>query len=280
MLKSIAKNNYQKVALGYIVILIIFWLLLHQSGLKKSNYNYLYSLMFSLTPLVCGSIAIVKAHIWGRFSSSIGKAMFFFGVGLFLWGAGSMVWSYYNFVIKNALPYPSLADIGFAPSIFFWGLGAIFLSKASGARFALKNSLFAKIFLAIAVVGLPIAAYYFLIKVARGGVLVPEGESPLKVILDIAYPIGDFVALTLSVIIFGLSFKYFGGLFKVPIICILSGLAIMFVADAIFSYTTITGKFYNGDPGDLLLTFGLFLMSYGILSFATRPALRVKKVAA
>lgn len=273
MLKNITKNNFQKFAVVYLLILLVFWGFLHHSGKQTSNYNYLYSLMFSLTPLVGGLIGMVKSNIWGRFSSAIGKAVFFFSLGLFLWGAGSMVWSYYNFVIKNALPYPSLADIGFAPSIFFWCVGAVFLSKATGARFALKKSNFAKVFTLVAVIGLPILAYYLLVHVARHGTVVPNGESVLKVVLDIAYPLGDFIALMLSVIIFGLSFKYFGGLFKVSIIALLLGLGTMFVADFVFSYTTTVGTFYDGDPGDLLLTIGLFLMTFGILGFAVKPSL-------
>lgn len=274
MTKTAIKNKFQIGALCYLFILVVYWGFLHRSGLKTSNYNYLYSLLFSLTPLIGGLIGMVKAGIWGRFKSAIGQAVFFFGLGLFLWGAGSMVWSYYNFVIKDALPYPSLADLGFAPSIFFWGVGAVFLSKASGARLAFRKSLFAKVCTAIAVVGITYAAYHLLVQKARGGVIVPAGESPLKVVLDIAYPLGDFIALMLSVIIFGLSFKYFGGYFKTPIIFLLVGLGTMFGADFLFSYTTTVGTFYNGDVGDLLLTLGLFLMTFGLLGFATRPFLK------
>lgn len=277
MIEKLFKNFFQKILFVYLLGLIIFWIFLHKSGLQTSNYNYLYSFLFSLIPLIGGFIGMLKSDIWGRFHSAIGKSIFFFGLGLFLWGAGSMVWSYYNFVIKNSLPYPSLADFGFAPSIFFWCVGAIFLSKASGARLNFRTSNFAKVFTAIAVIGLPIAAYYLLVKVARGGVIVPDQESLLKVILDIAYPLGDFIALMLSVIIFGLSFKYFGGHFKLSIISLLLGLAAMFLGDFLFSYTTTAGTFYNGDQGDLLLTFGLFFITFGVLGFCTKP--KIKTVA-
>lgn len=274
MLQKITKNNFQRVVLVYLLALFVYWGFLHHSGLKTSNYNYLYSLLFSLIPLVGGLIGMIRSGIWGRFSSAIGKAVFFFGLGLFLWGAGSMVWSYYNFVVKNSLPYPSLADLGFAPSIFFWGVGAVFLSKATGARFALKKSPLAKVFTFVAIIGLPVLAYYLLVHVARHatlGTLVPDGENALKVVLDIAYPLGDFVALMLSVIIFGLSFKYFGGLFRLSIMALLFGLGLMFLADFVFSYTTTVGTFFNGDAGDLLMTCALFLMTFGLLGFASRP---------
>ena len=266
------KNIYQKILVGYFIVLVGYWTLLHRSGLKDTNWNYAYSTLFSLTPLVVGCFGMFASRIWGALKSSIGKSVLFFSLGLFLWGAGSMVWSYYNFIPRVPAPYPSLADIGFAPSIFFWCLGAVFLSKATGARFAFKKSNILKVLTLVCLVGLTLLGYYALVKVARGGVVVPEGETPLKVILDIAYPLGDFIALVLSVIIFGLSFKYFGGRYKLSIISILAGLGVMFVGDFVFSYTITAQTFFVGDFGDFILTTGLALLSFGVLGFATTPS--------
>jgi hypothetical protein len=213
---------------------------------------------------------MLTSKIWGRFNSAVGKAVFFLGLGLFCWGSGETIWSYYNFFLHEPAPYPSLADLGFAPSIFFYGLGAIYLSRATGAKYGLRNK-YAKIFTAVTPVILFFVSYYLFITVARGGVLVPEGETPLKTILDIAYPLGDFFALIISVIVSGLSFKYFGGKYLMDNISILLGLAVMTWADAVFSYTTTVGTFYNAHYGDLLLTLGLFFITFGSLGFATKP---------
>jgi hypothetical protein len=112
-----------------------------------------------------------------------------------------------------------------------------------------------------------ILSYYILIIVARGGVWVSPESPLLKTILDIAYPLGDFVGLTVSVVVSSLSFKYLGGGYKYDIIAILGGLAMMFVADSLFSYTTTTGSYYNGSFTDLAYIAGLFLLSFGILGF-------------
>ena len=197
---------------------------------------------------------------------SVGKAVLLIGFGLFCWGMGETIWSYYNFFVGEPAPYPSFADLGFAPSIFFYGLGAIYLSRATGAKFGLRN-IYAKIFAAIAPFIILAVSYYLFVTVARGGVLVPEGETPLKTILDIAYPFGDFLALAISIVISGLSFKYLGGKYLYDIISILFGLAVMTIGDAVFSYTTTVGTFYNGQFGDLLLTTGLFLLAFGVLGF-------------
>jgi hypothetical protein len=217
---------------------------------------------------------MVRSSIWGRLKSALGKAVFFISLGLFCWGFGETIWSYYNFFRHVAAPYPSIADIGFAPSIFFWVLGAAYLSRASGAWLVLKRSFRAKLFTIGAPLVLLAFSYYLLVTVARAGVIVPSGETLLKVILDIAYPLGDFLAATLALVVFALSFRYFGGFYRAATLAILAGLAVMYAADFTFSYTTTTGSFYNADWGDLLLTLGLFLLSFGILGFASRPPLK------
>lgn len=259
-------NTAQRFLIWYLVFLLIYWNSLQLSGYTESIYNFLYSFSFSLMPLFAGLIGMEKSNVWGRFKSYVGKAVFFISLGIFAWGAGSMVWSYYNLIANVQAPYPSWADLGFAPSIFFYGLGAFYLSKATGAKFGLRNK-YAKLFVTIAPLIILYVSYYVLVTIARGGVLVPPDEPPFKTLLDIAYPLGDFISLTIAVIVSGLSFRYLGGVYLKEIIAILVGLAVMYVADFVFSYTTTVGTFYNGNWGDLLLTIGLFLLSFGVLGF-------------
>jgi hypothetical protein len=263
-------NIYQKICTSFLVFLFIYWSILHITGTKAGIYNFIYSFLFSLIPLIVGLVGMVKSKVWGGLKSHVGKAIFFLSLGLFAWGAGSMGWSYYNIVLNIAAPYPSLADLGFAPSIFFYGLGAIYLSRVTGAKYGLRNK-FGKFFLFTSIILIPVISYYLLVVVARGGVVVPQGETLLKTILDIAYPLGDFVALAVSVIVSGLSFRYLGGEYLESIIAILAGLGVMFLADTIFSYTTTVGTFYNGDNGDLMLTIGLYLLALGVLGFCEKP---------
>lgn len=261
-------NTLQRICVSFFVAITVLWAALYVQGIKDGFYNYLYSFLFGLIPLFGGVVAMYRASIWGNFKSAVGKSIFFVGLGVFCWGVGELIWSYYNFVLNIPAPYPSLADLGFAPSIFFYSLGAFYLSRATGAKFGLRNR-YAKIFVAIAPFIVLVFSYYVLIVVARGGVLVPEGETTLKTILDIVYPLGDFVGLAIAVIVSGLSFKYLGGRYLVDIVAILAGLAVMFVGDTVFSYTTTVGTYYNAQFGDLLLSTGTFLLSYGALGFST-----------
>lgn len=265
-------NTYQKLFAGYFILVAAFWLALYIAGKKSGTLNYWYSFLFGLIPLAGGIIGMWKSRLWGGLKSSVGKAVFFISLGLALWGFGESIWSYYNFFRHVPAPYPSVADIGFAPSIFFWILGTAFLSVATGAFFALKKTHWAKVFAVVIPLLLLIPSYYIQISLARGGTLIPPGETLLKAILDIAYPFGDFLALTFAAVIFALSYQYFGGLYRRAVLCLLLGLAVMYCADSVFSYTTTKGTYYNADWGDLLLALGLFLMTFGILAFAVKPS--------
>lgn len=260
-------NSFQKFSLIFLILILIFWSVLFFTNTKDGFYNYFYSFLFGLIPLLGGLIAMFRSKIWGGLKTAIGKAVFFIGLGIFLWGCGEMIWSYYNFFLKIPAPYPSIADLGFAPSIFFYGLGTFYLSKVTGAKFGFRNK-FAKFFLLLAPFVILAFSYYLLVTVARGGVLIPESESLLKTVLDIAYPLGDFLALSIAIIISGLSFQYLGGRYTLSIVTILVGLGVMFLGDTVFSYATTVGTYYNGNWGDLLLTLGTFLLAFGVLGFS------------
>jgi hypothetical protein len=273
-------NTYQKLASIFFIGLVVFWAYIRIKGSTDGNLNFTYSFLFGLVPLLGGLVGMARAKVWGGLHSALGRAVFFVSLGLVFWGVGESIWSYYNFFKDVAAPYPSWADLGFAPSIFFWVIGAGSLSRASGAWLQLKRSHYAKLYAVLAVVGLTALSYWLLIRVARGNVLVPAGETALKTILDIAYPLGDFLAAIFAFIVFTLSFKYLGGVYRSAIAALLLGLGTMYVGDFVFSYTTTVGTYYNADWGDLLLTTGLFLLTFGVLGLSTKPqAVAVAKAA-
>lgn len=259
---------YQKVLSLYLLLLIVFWVILYHSGLKTDFWNYFYSFSFSLIPLIGGLAGVVTSKRWGFLGSAIGRAIFYISSGLFSWGVGSMIWSYYNFFLKVSAPYPSFADVGFIVALPLWILGVFNLSKATGAKFALKN-LKGRLFLITVPILVLIASYYLLVVIARGGVLTEAGNDFLKLFFDLAYPSGDVIILTLAVVIFGLSFKYFGGLYKISIYSLLLGFGLMYLADFVFSYTTTVDTFFNGNFGDLLFTLALFSITFGALGFSS-----------
>ncbi len=267
-------NKIQVVFAISFLFVVFFWAYLFATHTTTGKLNYWYSFVFGLIPFSGGLVGIIQSRLWGGLRSALGKAVFFVSLGLFLWGFGENIWSYYNFFQNVPAPYPSLADLGFAPSIFFWVLGTIYLSRATGAFFALRKHKLARVWAIALPLVLLVPSYYLQVQIARGGVVVPGGETFLKTVLDIAYPFGDFLALVFAALVFTLSYKYFGGLYRSAVMLLLAGLAVMYFADSVFSYTTTAGTYYNGDWGDLLLALGQFLMTFGILAFAVKPVVK------
>ncbi len=262
-------NTPQKLTVIFLIMLLVYWTGLQVSGVKTSPYNYLYSFLFGLPPLIGGLITIFTAPHWGGFKTNAGKGIFYTGLGLFLWGGGSMVWVfYYNFTLGVPVPYPSLADLGYAPGSFLYALGVFYLAKLSETRLHLVSKR-GKLFVAVAPLVVGALSYYLFVTIARDGVLIIDGKAPIKIFLDIVYPLGDFIALTIVVLISGLSFPYMHGKYKFDIAATLAGISLMFIADVVFSYTTTVGTFYNGNFGDLLFTLSTSLLTFGILGFYT-----------
>ncbi len=264
-------NLFQKIILTVLIGELIYWFVLHFLGQQTSTWNLTYSLSYGFIPFLGGLFAFFVAKPWGGFKSAVGRTILFIGIGSFMWGVGSLTWSYYNFVLHINVPYPSLSDVGFIMAIPFWLIGMINLSKATGAKFALKRTN-GKIFLFLLPFAIISFSYYLLVSVARAGVLSSSLNNSLKLFFDLAYPVGDVIILTFSLLIFGLSFRYFGGKYKKDIFIILLGYGFMYFADFLFSYRTTLNIYFNGDYSDLLFTIALSFMILGIYGFSLKKS--------
>ncbi len=192
----------------------------------------------------------------------MGKSIFFLSGGLLTWGIGTLIFAYYNLVQAVAVPYPSLADVSYIVSWPLWCMGIFYLSKATGAKFGLRSRFGKYILFLIPIIAIVIS-YYLLVVVARGGVL-SSFDGYLKLFFDLAYPIGDVLILTIAVLVFGLSYSYFGGKYKIGIYMVLFGFIVNYFADFFFSYTTSLERYYVANWVDLIFTVAMFALSFGI----------------
>ena len=258
-----------KIIFCYYILVITWGIVYYLLGIKETPGNYLYQFAFGLIPLIGGLLGISKAKQWGWLKSKVGKAVFFISLGGVSWGIGQMFWSlYYNIFQKVEVPYPSLSDVGYSLSFPFLAIGLISLSKATGARFSLRHP-GGKLLALFITIAASVAAYYLLIVVARGGV-IDFTEGGLKLFFDLAYPLGDLVILLFSLLIYGLSFNYLGGRYKIPILSMILGLLVLFLGDFSFSYTTTVETYYNGHWVDIVLPTAWMLIVFGVNSFDTK----------
>ncbi len=237
---------------------------MNNSGYMDTSMNYLFGLVYGLIPLCGGLIGLKRSEAWGGSGSSMGKALRYLSLGLIAWACGGLVWAYYNFFGGVEVPYPSLADVAYIVSWPLWAAGVVCLSKATGAKFSLSKTKGKALLFAVPVI-ISLVSYYLLIVIARGGALDLTGGA-LKVFFDLAYPIGDIVILTLSVLIYGLSVDYLGGKFKRPAELIMLGFVLNYVSDMAFSWTTTMETFFVGNWVDLLFMTTMFVLSFGVVS--------------
>jgi len=270
-------TNASVFLIGFYIALLFFWLSagLFASGNSSINFltifngfqhnqqfGYIFAFVYAFIPLFGSLIGFRISRKWGFSKGTIGKAIFYLSLSLLCWAVAEFIWSYYNFVLHTAVPYPAWSDVGWVLCYPFWAIGTFYLSAPSGARIGLSK-ISGKLLLIIIPILISLFSWYVLVVLARGGAITSGGNF-LTVFFDIAYPVGDVIILTLAFLIFGLSFKYWGGQIKWPVIIIIIGFLLEYIADFGFSYTTTVNTYYNGSWVDLVYATSLVLLSLGV----------------
>ena len=264
------KNPFLRIIIPLYIITVIFWITLvfltNYSLVSESTIKFLRLLTqipLALIPLTGGILGLKNFVNWSGARSSLGKSSLFLSLGLISWASGMIAWNYYIFFTKIEIPYPSFADFGFVLGLLFLIIGISILSKIVGVKFALRNKKGKLVFFLIPVIIIAFSIY-LLINVARGGVLADTSESYLKLFFDILYPLGDVIILTIIGLLYFLSRKFLGGIYKTPILVLFSGFLFFYISDFLFSYTTTQGTYFNGHFVDFLFTTSMFILSLGV----------------
>ncbi len=252
--------------LGYFFVLVLWWVTIILSKSVGTQVNYMYGLSFSLLPLIGGVLGLCTSNEWGFLKSLFGKSIFFISLGLITWSLGGVIWSYYNLVLNIEVPYPSIADLAYVISWPLWSIGVFFLSKATGAKFGFKNA-FGKLTVLISILVSLSLTYFLIVQLANKGQWDFSGGFS-QILFSFAYPLGDIVILALALVIYGLSFKYLGGKYRLPISLLLFGFILNYISDMAFSYTTAAETFYTGSWVDLLFTITFFVLSFSLNSIS------------
>lgn len=261
--KNTLSNISTNVILFFFIFLVFWWLFITAQGLENTTQNFFYGVALGILPCLASVFGFINSNKWGGLKSSIGKSTFFLSLGLLTWGIGTLVFAYYNIFLQIDIPYPSWADLFYIVSWPLWAVGMVYLSRATGAKSQLKTVRGRVVFFLIPIL-IATLSYYLLIIVAREGTIFSASEDLVKVFFDLAYPIGDLVILTIALLIYGLSFRFLGGLFRWPIIFILSGFVLNYLGDFGFVYKATKGTFVVAGWVDFVYTIAFFFIGYGI----------------
>jgi hypothetical protein len=185
----------------------------------------------------------ISKKIWGRVA-----------LGMLSWTVAEGIWGYYEVILGQEVPYPSVADL-------FWVFGYIPLYAAMLLQYRLFQSTPTR--QAKLIIALLVAVFSLL-----GGVLVLrpiiEGfdrEKILESLVNIAYPVFDLILLILTLVII---FSLEQGRFSFTWRLLGLGLIFMSLADLMFAYSTWNGIYSveGGPNGITLTTDALYYVSY------------------
>jgi len=182
------------------------------------------------------------------------------GMGILSYVLGQMGFTYYDWVLRQAPPFPSLADVGYLIEYPFFLLGILLLPArpipaASRARIALDG-------LMIMTAALTFSWYFVL-----GPVIQQGTETALAKVVATAYPLADIVLIACLVI---LALRPGERALRRAVYLLALALGFYVVMDSIYAYQTLNETYVTGTLFDVGWPVAYMLIGLG--AFAARLA--------
>jgi PAS domain S-box-containing protein len=208
--------------------------------------------------------------MWGRGTSQapVGSALtkgqrwapVLLGVGILSWVLGQAIFTYYEWVLGQPPPLPSIADVGYLSVYPFLLLGILLLPArpipvASRTRIALDGLMI--------MTGAVTFSWYFIL----GPVMRQGTETILAKAVSSAYPLADIVLIACLIILASRPEEHT----LLPAVSLLAlGLNLIVVADSNFAYWSLHDAYATGTIPDVGWSLGYMLVGLG--AFAARLA--------
>jgi serine phosphatase RsbU (regulator of sigma subunit) len=182
------------------------------------------------------------------------------GLGILSWVFGQALFTYYEWVLRQPPPLPSLADVGYLSVYPFFLLGILLLPAhpvpvASRTRLALEG-------LMVMTASVTFSWYFVL-----GPVMQQGTESTLAKAVSTAYPLADIVLIACLVI---LASRPEEQTLRPAVRLLALGLTLIVVADSNFAYLSLHDAYATGTLPDVGWSLGYMLVALG--AFAARLA--------
>src|SRR5215217_1502634 len=261
---------------GIASLILLFNALLVAWVLLKPGSDAVVALVLNVAEFV-GPLLVVPLcfgglrRLWRRGTSrtdkgtavSIGQrwAPVLLGIGILSFAFGQIVFTYYEWVLQQAPPLPSLADVGFQIQYPFLLLGILLLSArpipaASRVRIALDGL--------IIMSALVTLSWYFVL----GPVVQQEGQTTLAKVVAVAQPLADVVLVACLLILASRPSEH---TLRPALRLLALGLSLVVVADSYFTYHTLHDTYATGSLLDVGWPLGYMLVALG--AFVARLAL-------
>jgi diguanylate cyclase (GGDEF)-like protein len=202
-----------------------------------------------------------RAHRRDRGTS---RAWLWLCVALLAYLLGDLAQMYYEVVLHENLPYPSVADIGY---LAFYPLALLGLMSFPAPRRSRQQRL--TLALDVGIVALGGCAVIWVIDLAPTA--AAGGPNALALLTSLAYPVGDLVLM------FGAVSLLLRGRMTTagrPVSLLLVGFVMYLVTDMVYSHLQLTGSYEGGNPVDtgwILAHTTLFLAAVAHARQAPQP---------
>jgi PAS domain S-box-containing protein len=187
-------------------------------------------------------------------------APFLLGLGILSWSLGQAIFTYYEWVLDQPPPLPSIADVGYLSVYPFLLVGILLLPArpipvASRTRIALDGLMI--------MTGAVTFSWYFIL----GPVMQQGTETILAKAVSSAYPLADIVLIACLIILASRPEEHT----LLPAVSLLAlGLSLIVVADSNFAYWSLHEAYATGTLPDVGWSLGYMLVGLG--AFAARLA--------
>jgi serine phosphatase RsbU (regulator of sigma subunit) len=184
------------------------------------------------------------------------------GMGILCYVLGQMGFTFYDLVLRQAPPFPSLADVGYLMEYPFFLLGILLLPArpipvASRTRIALDG-------LMIVTVAVTFSWYFVL-----GPVIQQGSETALAKVVSAAYPLADIVLIACLLI---LALRPGEHVLRHAAYLLALALGFLVVMDSIYGYQTLNDTYVTGTILDVGWPVTYMFIGLGALAVRLAPA--------
>ena len=251
---------HEEIAIALFLALSVWWVVLFfVFDAELSSQNLYWAATYQLLAWWGGMYALASSRYWGGFKSTMGRGIIFFGLGLVLQGFGQTTFSIYTTILHIDIPYPSIADIGYFGSVFFYIAGILSMAKVAGASVRLK-SLGGKIAALLLPAAMLLISYTFFLQGYEF-----DWSAPLRTFLDFGYPLGEAIYVSIAVLALIFSRNMLGGIMRIPMLLLMTALTVQYVAEFNFLFQAANETWINGGYGDFLYLLSYFLMGFSLV---------------
>ena len=226
--------------IGAYTMLYVLWLIV-RPGSKE-----VYSLV-SNAVLLAGMVLPLpwcfarEKRAWGARQTGVWGASFLFGLATASWAVGQCVWMYYEHILHDPAPYPSLADAGF--------LGVYPFLLAAILRLHAQRRAAGRVRLILDGLVLLAAAVTFSWRFLLGPIMLQSEASLLGKCVGAAYPLADLVLMfcLFTLPFYGREGSGSGTLVRRVAVVLLSlGIAVVIITDTIYAYQALHNTYVSG----------------------------------